>query len=88
MENTKAILLSTLVPKEILGEATLKAIYTINHILSLVISGISLNKHVFQFAPNYSELHVFRSTCFFYIASFFLIKVKYDKIQKDMKLFF
>ena len=65
MENTKAILLSTLVPKEILGEATLKAIYTYNHIPSLIISGISLNKHVFQFAPNYSELHVFRSTCFF-----------------------
>ena len=77
METTRAMLLSSLVPKKIWAEATLTTVYAINRIPSSVIGGISPYERLFKHTPKYSELRVFGSTCFV-----LLPKVERDKLSK------
>lgn len=77
METTRALLLSSSVPKKFWGEAALTSVYVINSIPSSVIAGLSPFERLYGSTPYYSELLVFRSTCFVLLA-----KVERDKLSK------
>ncbi|OMO85296.1 Integrase, catalytic core [Corchorus capsularis] len=73
METTRALLLSSLVPKRFWGEAVLTSVYVINRIPSSIIGGISPFERLYNSSPNYSELRIFGSTCF----------VSLPKVERD-----
>jgi len=77
METTRALLLSSSVPKKFWGEAALTSVYVINRIPSSVIAGLSPFERLYGSTPYSSELLVFGSTCFVLLA-----KVERDKLSK------
>ena len=77
METTRALLLSSSVPKKFWGEAALTSVYVINRIPSSVIVGLSPFEHLYGSTPYSSKLLIFGSTCFVLLA-----KVERDKLSK------
>ena len=64
VETARSLLLSASVPSEFWGEAVLTAVHAINRIPSSITSGLSPFKKLYCYAPDYSALRVFGSTCF------------------------
>jgi hypothetical protein len=77
LETSRAMLLSSSVPKQFWGEAVLTSVYLINRIPSSVIGGISPFERLYKSVPNYSDLRVFGSTCFVHLP-----KIKQDKLNQ------
>ena len=64
LDTVCALLLSTKVLTPFWGEATLHAVYAINHIPSAIIHNQTPYKHLFGSSPDYHHLRSFGSACF------------------------
>lgn len=97
VETAHSLLLSSLVPSEFLGEAILTAVNLINKILSSHTLGLSPFEKLYGYAPDYSSIRVFGSTCFvilpheehskFSFSSTICVFLGYGEGQKEYRCF-
>ncbi|KAG9447257.1 hypothetical protein H6P81_013385 [Aristolochia fimbriata] len=64
LDTTRALLLSSSVPRVFWGEAVLTSVYIINHLSSPVLNNSTPFDSLYGASPDYSSLRVFGSTCF------------------------